>query len=72
MRIAIVNSSSFGKIFPEHLERLGRLGEVQRFEFPPTIGGEDLARALQGFPVLIVSVAPRFSPSSLRRRTRRG
>ncbi|RME36632.1 MAG: hydroxyacid dehydrogenase, partial [Thermoflexia bacterium] len=48
MRIAIVNSSSFGKIFPEHLERLGRLGEVQRFEFPPTIGGEDLARALQG------------------------
>ncbi|MCS7283146.1 MAG: D-isomer specific 2-hydroxyacid dehydrogenase family protein [Anaerolineae bacterium] len=62
MRIAIVNSSSFGRYFPEHIERLARLGEVQRVEVPASIGGADLARALQGFPILIVSVTPRFSP----------
>ncbi len=62
VRIAIVNSSSFGRLFPEHLEQLSRLGEVQRFEFPSTIGGKELAQALQGFPILIVSVTPRFTP----------
>lgn len=62
MRIAIVNSSSFGRYFPEHVDRLARRGEVRRFEFPASIGGSDLARALQGFPVLIVSVTPRFGP----------
>ncbi len=62
LRIAIVNSSSFGRYFPEHMERLARLGEVQRFEFPATIGGQELAQALRGFPILIVSVTPRFGP----------
>lgn len=42
VRIAIVNSSSFGRLFPEHLERLAALGEVRRFEFPASIGGEEL------------------------------
>lgn len=62
MRIAIVNSSSFGRYFPEHIDRLTHLGEVRRFEFPASIGGSELARALKGFPILIVSVTPRFSP----------
>ena len=30
LRIAIVNSSSFGRRFPEHIERLERLGQVER------------------------------------------
>ncbi|MFN3762102.1 MAG: hydroxyacid dehydrogenase, partial [Anaerolineae bacterium] len=62
MRIAIVNSSSFGRHFPEHVDRLARLGEVRRFEFPASVAGPDLARALEGFPILIVSVTPRFGP----------
>lgn len=61
-RIAIVNSSSFGRYFPEHMERLAALGEVRRFTFPPDIEGRALAEALQGFPILIVSVSPRFGP----------
>ncbi len=61
-RIAIVNSSSFGRHFPEHLDRLAALGEVQRFVFPPNIEGRALAEALHGFPILIVSVSPRFGP----------
>ncbi|WP_322799287.1 D-isomer specific 2-hydroxyacid dehydrogenase family protein [Thermoflexus sp.] len=61
-RIAIVNSSSFGLYFPEHLDRLAALGEVRRFEFPSNVEGRELARALQGFPILIVSVSPRFGP----------
>lgn len=62
VRIAIVNSSSFGRLFPEHLERLAALGEVRRFEFPASIGGEELARMLTGFSILIVSVTPQFGP----------
>jgi len=61
-RIAIVNSSSFGRYFPEHLERLSTLGEVRRLDFPPHIDGWALAEALRGFPILIVSVTPRFGP----------
>ncbi|WP_448595223.1 D-isomer specific 2-hydroxyacid dehydrogenase family protein [Thermoflexus hugenholtzii] len=61
-RIAIVNSSSFGRYFPEHLERLSALGEVRRLDFPPHIDGRALAEALRGFPILIASVTPRFGP----------
>jgi len=61
LRIAIVNSSSFGKYFPEHLERLRALGEVARFDFPATIDGKSLAEALQGYNVIIASVKPYFT-----------
>lgn len=62
LRIAIINSSSFGRYFPEHMERLAALGEVQRFEFPSRIGGRELARALYGYTILIASVTPYYSP----------
>mgnify|MGYP000035336633 FL=1 len=61
LRIAIVNSSSFGKYFPEHIERLKALGEVARFDFPATIGGKSLAEALLGYNIIIASVKPYFS-----------
>ncbi|MGQ9881988.1 MAG: D-isomer specific 2-hydroxyacid dehydrogenase family protein [Armatimonadota bacterium] len=61
LRIAIVNSSSFGKYFPEHLERLQALGRVERFDFPTTIDGRSLAEALQGYNVIITSVKPYFT-----------
>jgi phosphoglycerate dehydrogenase-like enzyme len=60
LNIAIVNSSSFGKYFPEHIRRLRRLGKVRRFEFPSDIGGRSLAEKLKGYSIIIASVSPRY------------
>lgn len=58
--IAIVNSSSFGRIFPEHLKRLERLGSVKRFTVDNDISGKELAELLTGFDIIIASVTPFF------------
>lgn len=55
-KIAIVNSSSFGGIFPEHIERLKALGEIKRFTVPKDLGGKELAECLNGYEVIIASV----------------
>ncbi len=60
IKIAIVNSSSFGKHFPEHIERLKALGEVERFEFPQNMRGKALADKLMGFSIIIASVKPYY------------
>ena len=60
-KIAIVNSSSFGKIFPDHLERLNKLGEVKSFSVDSEIDGKSLAETLQGFNIIISSVTPFFT-----------
>src|SRR5690554_6462767 len=60
-RIAIVNSSSFGKIFPDHLDRLNKLGEVKSFNVDSEIDGKSLAETLNGFNVIISSVTPFFT-----------
>lgn len=59
-KIAIVNSSSFGKIYSQHLERLKNIGEVAFFTFEPEIRGKDLAMQLQGYNMIIASVTPYF------------
>lgn len=60
-KIAIVNSSSFGKYFPEQLERLKKIGEVQSFIFDNDINGKELATAVNGFNIIIASVRPFFN-----------
>lgn len=60
-KIAIINSSSFGKYFPNHLERLEKIGEVKHFTFENNIPGKELAEALQDFNIVIASVRPFFS-----------
>ncbi|SIO18889.1 Lactate dehydrogenase [Carnobacterium alterfunditum] len=60
-KIAIVNSSSFGKIFPDHLKRLQQIGEVQKFTFDSAIDGKTLAEELKGFNMIIASVTPFFT-----------
>jgi D-3-phosphoglycerate dehydrogenase len=60
VRIAIVNSSSFGRYFPEHIERLKKLGEVERFELPSDMRGKALADKLMGFSIIIASVKPYY------------
>lgn len=61
VKIAIVNSSSFGKHFPEHIERLKKLGEVERYNFPENIDGKTLAKELMGFSIIIASVKPYYN-----------
>ncbi|ADL69920.1 D-isomer specific 2-hydroxyacid dehydrogenase NAD-binding [Thermoanaerobacterium thermosaccharolyticum DSM 571] len=60
VKIAIVNSSSFGKYFPEHIERLKALGDVDRFEFPQDMRGKELAEKLMGYSIIIASVKPYY------------
>ncbi|MCR8969078.1 D-isomer specific 2-hydroxyacid dehydrogenase family protein [Facklamia sp. 7083-14-GEN3] len=60
-KIAIVNSSSFGKIFPDHLKRLKEIGEVKRFDVDQNIAGSELAELLKGFNIIISSVTPFFT-----------
>ena len=60
-KIAIVNSSSFGKMFDAHLARVGKLGPVDRFDFDGEIPGKELAEALQGYNIIIASVTPFFT-----------
>lgn len=60
-QIAIVNSSSFGRIFPQHIERLERLGEITRLELESTLQGAELAERLQGFDMIIAGVTPFYT-----------
>ncbi|HFI0812723.1 TPA: D-isomer specific 2-hydroxyacid dehydrogenase family protein [Streptococcus suis] len=60
-KIAIVNSSSFGKIFPDHLTKLREIGEVAFFNFDQHIPGKELAENLKGYNYIIASVTPFFN-----------
>ena len=56
--IAIVNSSSFGKLFPDHIERLKKIGPIERFDFSSTVDELELAKQLQGFNIIVAGVTP--------------
>lgn len=60
-KIALVNSSSYGLIFPEHLERLEAIGPVERFKVDQDINGKELAEMLKGYDIIISSVTPFFT-----------
>lgn len=60
VKIAIVNSSSFGKNFPEHQERLLAYGDVDYFTVPIQISAKELAELLKGYEIVISSVTPFF------------
>ena len=60
-KIAIVNSSSFGKIFPQHIERLKAIGTVSHFTLDSEINGKELAEKLKGYNIIIASVTPFFT-----------
>lgn len=59
--IAIVNSSSFGKIFPKHIDRLKKIGSVDSFQVDNEIPGKELAKLLSGYNIIIASVTPFFN-----------
>ena len=60
MKIAIVNSSSFGKIFPDHIKKLEKIGQVDRFEVDQNIDGKSLGQMLKDYQYIIASVTPFF------------
>lgn len=60
-KIAIVNSSSFGKIFPEHIDRLKEIGAVDYFQVDNEMHGKELANLLSGYNIIIASVTPFFT-----------
>lgn len=64
--IAIVNSSTFGVHHTDLLNRLTKMGLVNRFEFEPDISGKDLANELEGEEYIIASVTPDFSEDFFR------
>ncbi|XJZ28253.1 D-isomer specific 2-hydroxyacid dehydrogenase family protein [Bacillota bacterium Lsc_1132] len=59
-KIAIVNSNSFGKRFPDQMESLQKIGEVKRFKFPADIPEKELAERLHGFDIIITSQTPKY------------
>ncbi|MBP1041034.1 hydroxyacid dehydrogenase [Vagococcus sp. BWB3-3] len=60
-KIAIVNSSSFGKVFPDHMRRLQQVGTVSYLTVAGDISGRQLAEKLQGYNIIIASVTPFFT-----------
>jgi len=61
MKIAIINSSSFGKNFPEHIKQLEQYGVVERFDVPTRIQAKELATLLADHEIIISSVTPFFN-----------
>lgn len=60
-RIAIVNSSSFGKYFPDQLARLKKIGPIEFFKFPSDVNPKELAESLKDYNYIIASVTPFFT-----------
>ena len=65
-RIAVVNSSSFGRVFPEHWDALASFAEVTRIQVPVTIAPEEFIAKLRGFHGILASVNPDYSETVLR------
>lgn len=61
MKIAIVNSSSFGKYFNKHIETLEKIGDVSYFTFKSDECDDVLIDALNNFEYIISSVTPNFT-----------
>jgi phosphoglycerate dehydrogenase-like enzyme len=59
--IAIVNSSSFGRAFPDHIERLERFAHVIRVEIPNDAPASVFHEKLRDADGIIASVTPRYS-----------
>jgi len=62
----VVNSSSFGRVFPEHLRRLESLCQVKRIDDASAWDGRKIARTCRGATVLIASVSPVYGDSFFR------
>lgn len=68
--ISIVNSSTFGKHFKEHLSTLEEFAEIQHVTVPANIDGDALAEKIKNSDGIIASVTPRFPRKTLEQCTK--
>jgi len=64
-KIAIVNSTSFGIIFPEHVERLKEFSEVERINFPSDVSEKKIIEELYDFDGSIIGLSPVYTKTIL-------
>ncbi|RKY31108.1 MAG: hydroxyacid dehydrogenase [Candidatus Omnitrophota bacterium] len=60
-KIAIVNSTSFGIKFPDHIERLKEFSEVKRINFPKDVSDFTIINELKDFDGIIAGLSPFYS-----------
>ncbi|MCM8785108.1 MAG: hydroxyacid dehydrogenase [Candidatus Omnitrophica bacterium] len=65
-KIAIVNSTSFGIIYPEHIEKLKEFSEVERVNLPADVLEKKIIEQLSDFDGLIVGLTPYYSKNVLK------
>ena len=68
-KIAIVNSSSFGTRFPDQMERLQKIGTVERVRVAGDAHGAELVEALKDYNIIISSVTPFFDAEFFEHKT---
>lgn len=66
-RIGIVNSSTFGRYYPDLMARLEKIGTIERIQVEPDISGAELAELAAGFTYIIASVTPKYTPAFFER-----
>ena len=66
IKIAIVNSSTFGKHFQEHLEELGKFAELSNVTVRVDIDGSALAEAVGPVDGIIAGISPNFGGDFMR------
>lgn len=68
--ISIVNSSTFGKHFTEHISTLEKFADIQHVTVPSDIDGDALAEKIKNSDAIIASVTPRFPRKTLEQCTK--
>jgi phosphoglycerate dehydrogenase-like enzyme len=68
--ISIVNSSTFGKHFTEHISTLEKFADIQHVTVPADIEADELAEKIKDSDGIIASVTPRFPRKTLEQCTK--
>lgn len=68
--ISIVNSSTFGKHFTDHISTLEKFAEIQHVTVPADIEADALAEKIKNSDGIIASVTPRFPRKTLEQCTK--
>lgn len=68
--ISIVNSSTFGKHFPEHLATLKKFADIKHITVPADIDADSLAEQIKDSDGIIASVTPKFPRRTLEQCTK--
>lgn len=68
--IAIVNSSTFGKHFTEHIDTLEEFADIEHITVPADIDADALAEKIRNADGIIASVTPKFPRKTLEQCTK--